>query len=233
MEGPLQLERAFYVEQPGVLFVPVTCLASGLKCEYYPVMDVMLKILVWFMLLQPSLATATVVRSADEETGLVKWHFTSDDLEIELIQRLPDQTRGFFLARGFSSEVTDEIATSCVLQTIVRNRGLAGAGVPIVIDLGQWRMVQAGRSGGIRLKEAWIASWPEDRVSEAARLAFRWATFPTTQEFLPGDYNWGMTAYGLPPGAVFDLNVVWQQGGQTQDGWIRGIECPADVDSLK
>jgi hypothetical protein len=53
------------------------------------------------------------------------------------------------------------------------------------------------------------------------------------QEFLPGDYNWGMTAYGLPPGAVFDLNVVWQQTGQVQEGWIRRIECPADVERLK
>jgi hypothetical protein len=195
-------------------------------------MGVILKLMLWTALL-PSLVTAAVVRSADEETGLVKWHFSAGDLELELVQRLPDQTRGFFLARGFSGDVADEIATSCVFQTIVRNRVEAGAGEAVAIDLGQWRRVHDGSQGGIRLKEAWIASWPEDRVSQPARLAFRWATFPTVQEFLPGDYNWGMTAYGLPPGAVFDLNVVWRQGGQTQDDWIRGIECPADVDSLK
>jgi hypothetical protein len=196
-------------------------------------MDVMVNVIAWFILLLPSLATATVVRSADEETGLVKWHFSAGDLEIELIQRLPDQTRGFFLARGFSREVADEIATACVFQTIVRNRGESGTGKPVVIDLGQWRRAHDGNHGTILLKEDWIASWPEGSVSQASRLAFRWATFPTEQEFLPGDYNWGMTAYGLPPGAIFDLNVVWQQGGQEQSGWIRGIECPADVDRLK
>lgn len=198
-----------------------------------PVMKVILKAMTWFLLLLPSLATAAVVRSADGETGLVKWHFTAGDLEIELVQRLPDQTRGFFLARGFSSEVADEIATRCVFQTIVRNRGKSPDGKPVAIDLGQWRMVHEGSRGGILLKEAWMASWPAAKVSQASRIAFRWATFPTVQEFLPGDYNWGMTAYGLPPGAVFDLNVIWQQAGQVQDGWIRGIECPADVERLK
>ncbi len=201
-------------------------------CKHYPVTDVMLRFMMCFVLL-PSLAIAAVVRSADEETGLVKWHFTAGDLEIELIQRLPDQTRGFFLARGFSSAVANEIATRCVFQTIVRNRSESPDGKPVTIDLGEWRIVHAGTRRPIRLKEDWMASWPEDRVSQASRLAFRWATLPTTQEFLPGDYNWGMTAYGLPPGAVFDLNLVWQQDDQTKAGWIRGIECPPDVDRLK
>jgi hypothetical protein len=196
-------------------------------------MIVILKAMTWFLLLLPSLATAAVVHSADGETGLLKWKFTAGVLEIELVQRLPDQTRGFFLARGFSGEVADEIATRCVFQTIVRNRGKSPDGEPVAIDLGQWRMVHDGARGGILLKEAWMDSWPEARVSQASRLAFRWATFPTVQEFLPGDYNWGMTAYGLPPGAVFDLNVVWLQAGQVHDDWIRGIECPADVERLK
>ena len=196
-------------------------------------MGVMVNVIVWFVLLLPSLATATVTRTADEETGLLKWHFSTGDLELELIQRLPDQTRGFFLARGFSWKLADEIATACVFQTIVRNRGEPGVGRSVVLDLRKWRLVHEGNHGIIRLKEDWIASWPETSVSQASRLAFRWATFPTEQEFLPGDYNWGMTAYGLFPGAVFDLHVVWQQGGQAQSGWIRGIECPADVDRLK
>lgn len=202
-------------------------------CKHYLVMDISLKLMACLVLLVPSLVTAAVVRSADEESGLVKWQFTEGDFEIELVQRLPDQTRGFFLARGFSSEVADEIATSCVFQTIVRNRSESPDAEPVVLDLGQWRLVHDGTRRPIRLKEDWMASWPEDRVSDASRLAFRWATFPTRQEFLPGDYNWGMTAYALPPGSVFDLNVVWQQGGRAQTAWIRGIECPADVDRLK
>jgi hypothetical protein len=101
------------------------------------------------------------------------------------------------------------------------------------LDLAQWRILQAGREDGVRLKEAWMDSWPVHKVSEASRLAFRWATFPTQQEFLPGDYNWGMTAFGPAPGEVFDLKIVWREGDRTRSAWIRNVECAPDVDSLQ
>jgi hypothetical protein len=178
-------------------------------------------------------AAADVVRSADGETGLAKWSFTAGDLGIELIQRLPDQTRGFFQARNFPAMVADEIARNCIFQTIIRNTGGSGAGSPLAVDLGAWRIRHDGTEAGIKLKEPWLAAWPEAVVGQAARLAFQWAMFPTRQEFLPGDYNWGMTAYGLAPGSAFDLLVVWQQGGLADSGWIRGIECVPDVEKLK
>jgi hypothetical protein len=178
-------------------------------------------------------AAAEVVKSADGETGLAKWSFTAGDVEIELLQRLPDQTRGFFQARDFPVAVADEIARNCIFQTIIRNGGTPGAGSPVAIDLGTWRIRHDGAENGIKLKEAWLASWPEATVGQAARLAFQWALFPTRQEFLPGDYNWGMTAYGLSAGSVFDLKVLWQSGGVAESGWIRGIECAADVEKLK
>lgn len=60
----------------------------------------------------------------------------------------------------------------------------------------------------------------------ASRLAFRWATFPTQQTFEQGgDYNWGMTSFGLPPGTIFDLHVFWMQGSQQKDLWIKSIQC--------
>ena len=178
-------------------------------------------------------AAAEVVRSADGETGLAKWSFTAGDVQIELIQRLPDQTRGFFQARDFPTAVADEIARNCIFQTIIRNRNTSGAGLPVAIDLEDWRIRHDDAEGGMKLKESWLASWPEATVDQAARLAFQWALFPTRQEFLPGDYNWGMTAYGLPAGSVFDLLVVWRSEGLEDSGWIRGIECAPDVEKLK
>jgi hypothetical protein len=179
------------------------------------------------------LAAADVVRSVDTETGLAKWHFTAGDVEIALIQRLPDQTRGFFQARNFPTAVADEIASNCIFQTIIRNKGTSDGGSSIAVNLATWRIGQDGTEGGMKLKEPWLASWPEAAVDQTARLAFKWAMFPTRQEFLPGDYNWGMTAYGLPPGSVFDLQVVWRNRGITDTGWIRGIACAPDVDKLK
>jgi hypothetical protein len=176
---------------------------------------------------------ADVVQSRDGKTGLAKWRFTAGDVEIELIQRLPDQTRAFFQARHFPADVADEIANNCIFQTIIRNTGAAGTGAPLAVDLAAWRIRHDGTEGGLKLKDAWLDAWPAATVGQAARLAFQWAMFPTRQEFLPGDYNWGMTAYGLPPGTIFDLLAAWRHGGSEDSGWIRGIECTPDVEKLK
>ena len=179
------------------------------------------------------LAQAAVERSSNEENGLEKWHFIEGDIEIELVQRLPDQTRAMFMKHEFSREVVEAMATSCMFQTIIRNRGKSGSGQPLSVDLTLWQMRHAGKQGGILLKEPLIDSWSDDEASPKARLVVRWGMFPTQQEFMPGDYNWGLTAYGIPPGAQFDLDVNWTEGGKQRDGTIRAIVCAPDVDSLK
>lgn len=176
---------------------------------------------------------AEVTLSTDPETGLRKWHLVKGNLEIELVQRLPDQTRGFFMARGFSAAIAEEIAVSCIFQTIVRNTGKQADGAAVSVDLAQWRVIYDGGEQAVRLKEPWMASWPESAVSEASRLAFQWSLFPTQQEFLIDDYNWGMTAIGLPPGSVFDLDVVWQVDGKPHTARVKAIECAPDVERLK
>jgi hypothetical protein len=179
------------------------------------------------------LLAVEVIHSTDEETGLRKWHLVGDGLEVELVQRLPDQTRGFFLARGFPAAIADEIAVSCIFQTIIRNTGSQVADGTVSVDLAQWRVIHKDGERGIRLKEPWIASWPDTAVGESSRLAFQWALFPTRQEFLADDYNWGMTAFGLPPGAVFDLDLAWQEDGKTFTARISAIECAPDVERLQ
>jgi hypothetical protein len=183
--------------------------------------------------LVPALVHADVVQGVNEDNGLKKWHFTDGDIEIELIQRLPDQTRALFMKHEFSREVIEELATSCMFQTIIRNTGKAGTSRPVAIDLKQWRMWHAGKATGIVLKESWLESWTEQQASHAAKLVVRWGMFPTQQEYLPGDYNWGLTAYGVPPGSVFDLEVFWKEGDTVRSGRIDGVECTPDVDRLK
>lgn len=176
---------------------------------------------------------AGVERSSNEENGLEKWHLVDGDIEIELVQRLPDQTRAMFMQHEFSREVIEAMATSCMFQTIVRNSGKSGSGQPVAVDLTQWRMRHAGSQTGILLKEPLIASWSDEEASQKARLVVRWGMFPTRQEFLPGDYNWGLTAYGIAPGAQFDLDVSWTEGETLHTATISDIVCAPDVDSLK
>ena len=189
--------------------------------------------LLFFLLSIPLLCSAEVQRSANEENGLEKWHFIDSDIEIELVQRLPDQTRALFMNHAFSREVIEQLALSCMFQTIVRNTGKSGAGQEISIDLTQWRMQHAGKTGSILLKEPLLASWSDEDADAAAKLVIRWGMFPTQQEYLPGDYNWGLTAYGIPPGSTFDLAVTWQEGEVQHRGEIKGIVCAPDVDKLK
>jgi len=184
-------------------------------------------------LLLPALlaqAQAAVTRETDEY-GLQSWHLEQGALSLKLIQRLPDQTRAFFLARGFPKAVADDIALSCVLQTIGRNRSTPDQPVSLGYDLHDWRLrLPDGSRRHIRFKEDWDAAWNGDpEIPQAARIAFRWATFPTTQQFEPGgDYNWGMTSFGLPPGSRFDLELQWQENGRPQSALIEDITCPQD-----
>lgn len=193
----------------------------------------MLRLLCALCSLAPAFAHAGVVRGVNEDNGLKSWHFTDADIEIELIQRLPDQTRALFMKHEFSREVIEELATSCMFQTIIRNNGTSATGRPVAINLTQWRMRHAGKVTGIKLKESWLESWTDEQASHAAKLVVRWGMFPTQQEYLPGDYNWGLTAYGIPPGSIFDLEVFWKAGAADRSGNIDGVECAPDVDKLK
>lgn len=181
----------------------------------------------------PGALPAGVTRSINAETGLQGWHFREGDIEIELIQRLPDQTRALFMKHEMSRAVIEELARSCMFQTIIRNSGRSGTKQPVSIDLAQWRMRHAGNVSGIALKERWLDAWSDADASPAAKLVVRWGMFPTQQEYLPGDYNWGLTAFGIPPGSVFDLDVIWREGDSVRSGRIKDILCAPDVDRLK
>ena len=185
------------------------------------------------LFLLPMPCVAEVLRSANEENGLEKWHFIAGDIEIELVQRLPDQTRALFMNHAFSKEVIEQLAQSCMFQTIIRNSGKSSTGQAVAIDLTQWRMRHGDKMDSILLKEPLLASWSDDDADPAAKLVVRWGMFPTQQEYLPGDYNWGLTAYGIPPGSTFDLLVSWQEGSVQHRGEIRDILCAPDVDKLK
>jgi len=59
-----------------------------------------------------SSALSDIKLSIDAETNLKGWKLNQGDMELELLQRTPDQTRGFFLARGFSAIVANDIVTN-------------------------------------------------------------------------------------------------------------------------
>ncbi len=179
-----------------------------------------------FSLLLSSPALAGVQTGSDPETGLRFWHWSRDGVSVRLVQRLPDQTRGFFLARGFGAAEADRIARSCVFQTIFRNDGSH----VVDFDLREWSVRHPGGTARLRVREDWDGLWAGGAVPKAARIALRWSLLPTRQHFEPGDYNWGMSAYGLPPGSRFDLHLVVHIDGKVVEVELPGIECPRDAE---
>lgn len=172
-------------------------------------------------------AAAAVQQIAEEGSGLPGWHWQGEGASFTFNQRLPDQTRAFFQGRGFLPEQAEPLARDCVFQAIIRNGAEAAA--PLALDLAKWRVHPVDSSAQpLRLEAQWQEEWQRMDVSQPARIAFRWALFPTVQRFEPGDWNMGMVTLGLPPGSRFDLEVVWHSGAQEKRQRFPAMQCAAE-----
>lgn len=176
----------------------------------------------------PAVPAAELSPRVDPDTGLASWTLHEGALSIELVQRLPDQTRAFFQARGFPAASADAFARACVFQAIIANRALTAQGPVVGLDLRRWR-VDAGQGPlPLPVQPTWQPRWEAQRLSQAARIAFRWALFPTEQIYRPGDHGWGMIPFGPAPGTRFDLQVVWSEDGIERTAQVPAMECTPD-----
>ena len=173
----------------------------------------------------PGQLSAEILTGKEEQTGLRTWEWRQAGISIQLVQRSPDQTRAFFQGRGFSPKDADSIALACVFQTIFRNDGQQ----PLSYDLNEWQITYQDERFPLQTRERWEQNWLDRAVQQAARIAFRWSLLPTRQSFAPGDYNWGMTSFGLPPGASFDLSLVVMANGKFISGQIPSVVCAVDL----
>lgn len=174
-------------------------------------------------------AAAVVNTGTDDEARLPYWEIVEPGVSIRLVQRLPDQTRGFFQARGFSVADSELIAQSCVFQTVFKNLSSATEPIKIEYNLREWAVHTAGAKRAMKTREDWKKIWTARGASQAAQLAFEWALLPTRQSYGPGDYNWGMSIYGLAPGTLFDLDLVWHQNGERRTARLKGVRCATDI----
>lgn len=181
------------------------------------------------MLLMAQPVAAVVNTGTDEEARLPYWEIVEQAVSIRIVQRLPDQTRGFFQARGFSVADSELIAQSCVFQTVFKNLSPAPEPVKIEYNLHEWVVHTAGAQRRMKTREDWKKIWTGRRAPQAAQLAFEWGLLPTRQAYGPGDYNWGMSIFGLAPGTKFDLDVVWQQNGERSTVRLNGVRCAPDI----
>jgi len=172
---------------------------------------------------------ADVFSGTDADAKLPFWEWRSENVSIRLVQRLPDQSRAYFVARNFTTEQAELIAQSCVFQTIFKNIAAPGQAQEIRYDLSEWIVISAGHKQGLITRQDWQTIWKTKNVAQAARIAFEWSLLPTRHHYQPGDFNWGMTLYGLSPGARFDLQLVWYENDEQKKALIADVECAADI----
>ncbi len=172
---------------------------------------------------------ATVLSGTDADARLPFWEWRGEKVSIRLVQRLPDQSRAYFMARNFSNAQAELMAQSCVFQTIFKNTASPGQTRVISYDLSDWVVKSAGRKRGLITREAWKKTWKTKNVAQASLIALEWSLLPTKHRYEPGDFNWGMTMYGLPPGTHFDLQLVWYENDLQKKAVIPGVECAPDI----
>jgi|GEM_PF-2185619 len=137
-----------------------------------------------------------------------------------------DLVRSFFAGRGFDATAVDLIIQDgCVFRSAIGHQGDDPAAPPITIDQSAWRLVVDGDVRKLRTRADWQPVWRRLNVETAPRVAFKWALFPSFQEFAPADYNWGMITFGLAPGTRFDLEVVWREGAERRVKLFKNLEC--------
>jgi hypothetical protein len=181
-------------------------------------------LLMWLIVMIPGKVSASIIIGEEAQTGLRNWEWREAGVSVQLVQRLPDQTRAYFQGRGFSSVDADQIANACVFQTIFRNDGEQ----PLSYDLDDWRTSSQAGYRPLLTRESWDERWRDSGASKAARIALHWSLLPTRQHFEPGDYNWGMTSFGLQHGEHFDLTLVLTLDGNPVTRTIPGIVCAHD-----
>ena len=118
-------------------------------------------------------------------------------------------------------------------QTVFKNISSGAQAGPLEYHLDHWQVVFKGKRLKMKTREYWGSFWKKQGIPQAAQIAFNWALLPTYQVYRAGDYNWGMSLFGLKPGAVFDLKVTWKQNGKTRSGIIPSIKCATNDDVRK
>ncbi len=169
---------------------------------------------------------AEQAHTTNPESGIETWEIATQGVSLRLTQILPDQVRGFYLARGFGAEAVELLAAgACVFQTVFRNESAPGA---IEFNLADWRIVTAGREQPLKLEHDWQKEWAKRGIPASARMAFRYALYPTEHHYDIGDWNMGMTTYALPLGSRFDLRFVWREGGKRREAVLSGVRCATE-----
>lgn len=170
--------------------------------------------------------TLAKTETSQDEHGLMTWKTQQDDLVLTIAQRKPSQTEAFFLARQLPENMVKEIANACTLQLIV-SYSTKTAQDPITLDLAQWQVLHANKTGSLKTREGWLSQW-KPQLTATQSASFNWSLFPTDQTFYPQDMNMGMIMVNLAQGSSFDLRLHWLEGSAKKHYAMKNLSCPKE-----
>jgi hypothetical protein len=131
----------------------------------------------------------------------------------------------FYAARGFSVAEIQPYAQACGFSFGMQNNGA----MPLVTRLADWYAVGAdGRRIALHLPETWDAAWGRAGVSQAARIAFRWAQFQAENTFEAGDWIMGMATLETPMPGAFRLVAPYHDHQGNHEIVLDNLTCTHD-----
>lgn len=133
--------------------------------------------------------------------------------------------KAFYEARGFSASMIRPYAEACGFSFGLQN----ASSQAIRASLADWHAVGAdGERIAFTLPETWDAQWERAGASSAARIAFKWAQFQTTNNFEPGDWIMGMATLKSVPKAPFRLVARYRDNKGDHEILLDKLECARD-----
>ncbi|MEW6512483.1 MAG: hypothetical protein AB1443_00625 [Pseudomonadota bacterium] len=133
--------------------------------------------------------------------------------------------KAFYEARGFTATAIRPYAEACGFSFGMQN----ATDRTIRTALSDWHAVDAdGARITLTLPEAWDAQWDKAGMPSAARIAFKWAQFQTSNVFEPGDWIMGMATLKSVPKAPFRLVARYQDNKGDHELVLDKLECAYD-----
>lgn len=152
--------------------------------------------------------------SATAEDGDIAWqHRARQDAVTLTANPLGTASRtAFYIGRGFTAAAIRPYARACGFSFGMQNGGRNA----LTTRLEDWYAVGAdNRRVKLRLPAAWDGDWEKAGVTQAARIAFKWAQFQAENTFEAGDWIMGMATLETAPLAPFRIVARYRViGGQ-------------------
>ncbi len=133
--------------------------------------------------------------------------------------------KAFYEARGFTAAAISPYAEACGFSFGMQN----ATDRTIRTSLSDWHAVGAdGARFAFTLSETWDTQWEKAGVPMAARIAFKWAQFQTSNVFEPGDWIMGMATLKSEPKPPFRLVARYHDNKGDHEIVFEKQECAHD-----